>query len=254
MKLYKPAYLYIKTHNKTDLKYFGKTTQNPFVYPGSGTDWLDHININGYDVTTELLNNNQPYLNESELIKVATEFSIKNDIVKSKKWANKRIENGDGGDTSMCENYKKGIAKRDTSGNKNPMFGKTHISKGKTYEELYGIERAQTLKQLRKKNATGRKLSADSINKMSKSISLATKGKSKSESFKQKLKKAKTEEHKKSISKSLIGKKRTIEHSKNLSNAIKNSRATCTYCGLLSTKSAITRYHNENCRNKNENN
>lgn len=136
------------------------------------------------------------------------------------------------------------------SGNKNPMFGKTSFTKGKTYEELYGLEKAHELKELRRKNATGRKLNTTSIAKMSKSISLATKGKPKSESFKQKLKKAKSEEHKKSISKSLIGRERSKEHSKKLSDAIKKSRSICVYCGFTSTKSAITRYHNENCRNK----
>jgi len=39
MKKYKPSYLYIKKHNETGLKYFGKTTQDPYTYQGSGTDW-----------------------------------------------------------------------------------------------------------------------------------------------------------------------------------------------------------------------
>lgn len=254
MKTYKPAYLYIKTHNKTGLKYFGKTTQNPFMYKGSGTLWSAHIIKYGYNVTTELLNDGAPYINELELIKDATEFSIKNNIVESTEWANKRIENGDGGDTSMCENYKKGIAARDLTGNKNPMYGKTSFARGKTYEELYGQEKANQLKEQRVKVALGRKLPKESLEKMAKSISIATKGKSKSESFRQKLKKPKSEEHKKSISISLIGKERSNEHSKNLSNAIKNSRGICVYCGFSTTKSAITRYHNDNCRNKHENN
>lgn len=136
------------------------------------------------------------------------------------------------------------------SGNKNPMFGKGSFAKGKTYEELYGLDKAQELKELRKKNATGRKLNKCSIDKMSKSISASTKGRPKSESFKQKLKQPKSEQHKQAISKSLVGKTRSTEHSQNLSNSIKNSRATCMHCGFSSTKSAITRYHNENCRNK----
>ena len=36
-------YLYVKTHNKSGLKYLGKTIQNPFKYKGSGTYWLRHI-------------------------------------------------------------------------------------------------------------------------------------------------------------------------------------------------------------------
>jgi hypothetical protein len=48
-------YLYMKTHNKTGLKYLGKTIRDPFVYKGSGTIWLSHIKKHGYDITTEIL-------------------------------------------------------------------------------------------------------------------------------------------------------------------------------------------------------
>jgi hypothetical protein len=43
MKLFKPTTLYVKTHNITGLKYFGKTTNDPFKYKGSGKYWLDHL-------------------------------------------------------------------------------------------------------------------------------------------------------------------------------------------------------------------
>jgi hypothetical protein len=33
-------YLYKKIHNKTGLKYLGKTTQNPYSYQGSDTGWI----------------------------------------------------------------------------------------------------------------------------------------------------------------------------------------------------------------------
>lgn len=45
-------FLYEKIHNKTGLKYFGKTTQNPYTYQGSGKRWKNHIKKHGYDVTT----------------------------------------------------------------------------------------------------------------------------------------------------------------------------------------------------------
>lgn len=140
------------------------------------------------------------------------------------------------------------------SGDKNPMFGKTSFAKGKTYEDLYGIEKAAYLKELRKQNASKRKMTKSSIEKMAKSISAATKGKPKSDSFKEKMSKPKTESHKLSISRALIGKTRSEESKKNQSIALKNSRLSCIFCGFISTKSAITRYHNNNCRKKNENN
>ena len=49
-------YLYIKTHNKTGLKYLGKTTKkDQHKYKGSGKYWLKHIRKHGYDVTTEII-------------------------------------------------------------------------------------------------------------------------------------------------------------------------------------------------------
>ena len=36
MSIYQPTWLYVKQHPVTGLKYFGKTTQNPYRYKGSG--------------------------------------------------------------------------------------------------------------------------------------------------------------------------------------------------------------------------
>lgn len=176
MKTYTPAYLYIKTHNKTGLKYFGKTVQDPTIYEGSGRYWKMHIATHGYDVTTELLNCGAPYEEEIEFKEAALEFSMINNIVESTQWANLRLETGDGGDTSMCENYINAIANRDQTGENNPMWGKQSFAKGKTYEELYGEEKARDLKKMRVESATGRKLSDESLKKMSDSISKSTKG------------------------------------------------------------------------------
>jgi len=48
-------FLYKKTHNKTGLKYLGKTQQDPYKYKGSGTYWTRHLAIHGNDVSTEIL-------------------------------------------------------------------------------------------------------------------------------------------------------------------------------------------------------
>lgn len=102
--MFKPTYLYIKTHNKTGLKYFGKTIRDPEKYQGSGYYWANHIKKYGYDVTTEILGY---YTDKSECLLAAVEFSNKNNIVESTDWANLRPETLDGGDTSQTENYKK---------------------------------------------------------------------------------------------------------------------------------------------------
>lgn len=97
MKPFKPTYLYVKTHNITGLKYFGKTTSNRNRYRGSGPRWVAHIKKHGYDVTTEIVG----FFTDREKCRAfAIEFSEKNNIVNSKEWANQQIENGlDGGDT-----------------------------------------------------------------------------------------------------------------------------------------------------------
>lgn len=101
MQKFKPTYLYIKEHNKTKLKYFGKTNKkDPHKYRGSGIYWTRHLEIHGNDVTTTIYGY---YTTREELIKDALEFSSKHNIVNSDEWANLRKENGLlGGDTSGC--------------------------------------------------------------------------------------------------------------------------------------------------------
>lgn len=78
--------LYVKTHNKTGLKYFGKTTKlNVEAYKGSGTYWKKHIIQYGYDVTTEIIGTFNDY---DACKKAAIDFSIANNICASDAWAN----------------------------------------------------------------------------------------------------------------------------------------------------------------------
>lgn len=97
-------YLYIKT-SPLGLKYLGKTTKNPYIYNGSGKIWKRHLkkhNLSHVDIKTEIVLETNDIL---ELIKLGNELSILYDIVKSSEWANLRIENGDGGNTSKFINY-----------------------------------------------------------------------------------------------------------------------------------------------------
>jgi len=104
--MFRSTYLYIKTHNKTGLKYFGKTIKDPMKYRGSGKHWCSHLHKHGDDVSTEILGY---YTDKAQCMKAALEFSDKNKIVESAGWANMRIEMLDGGDTSKTENYLKWI-------------------------------------------------------------------------------------------------------------------------------------------------
>lgn len=89
-------YLYIKTHNKTGLKYFGKTVQDPHTYKGSGIYWRNHIKKHGNDVTTEVYGSyDEDHIDQCR--DDALQFSVDNNIVESVAWANLKLETLDGG-------------------------------------------------------------------------------------------------------------------------------------------------------------
>ena len=88
-------YLYVKTHNKTGLKYLGKTiSKNPHRYRGSGLYWIKHLKVHGADYTTEII---KECHSKEELKKWVLYYSDLWNVVKSKEWANLKPENGDGG-------------------------------------------------------------------------------------------------------------------------------------------------------------
>ena len=87
-----PTWLYIKQHNITGLKYFGKTTEkDPHKYPGSGTYWKAHLNVYGNDVTTIWCH---LFTDKKSLVNEALSFSKSHDIARSSEWANLIDENG----------------------------------------------------------------------------------------------------------------------------------------------------------------
>ena len=95
MSIYQPTWLYIKQHKLTGLKYFGKTTKNPYRYNGSGKYWVRHLKVHGNEVDTIWT---QLFEDRLELMSYALTFSVENNIVESKEWANFIPENGlDGG-------------------------------------------------------------------------------------------------------------------------------------------------------------
>lgn len=88
-------YLYVKTHNKTGLKYLGQTSaKDPHKYSGSGVYWKLHLKKHGYDYTTEILKECQ---SKEELKNLGTYYSNLWNVIESEEWANLKIEQGDGG-------------------------------------------------------------------------------------------------------------------------------------------------------------
>lgn len=110
----------IKIHNITGLKYlcYTKKEGDEYLnYKGSGKYWLDHLQKNGDNITTELIYENADY---KEFVKYARKLSIEYNIVESKDWANLKLEEGDGGNTTSNRmwindgNTNKYIMKEDT--------------------------------------------------------------------------------------------------------------------------------------------
>lgn len=103
-------FLYKKTHNKTGLQYLGKTKNDPFTYTGSGIKWLNHIKKWGNDVTTEVIRICE---SKEDLKYWGNYYSNLWDVVHSKDWANLKVEDGDGGDMSSSEKYRKSRKKEE---------------------------------------------------------------------------------------------------------------------------------------------
>jgi hypothetical protein len=92
-------YLYVKTHNKTGLKYLGKTIKkDPHKYPGSGTYWRNHLKKHGHDYITVILKECQ---NEDELIFWGLNYSHLWNVIDSNEWANLKEEAGPHGKQSV---------------------------------------------------------------------------------------------------------------------------------------------------------
>jgi len=107
-------HLYVKQHNITGLKYFGKTEKkDPYIYLGSGKYWKRHLTVYGKDVSTLEV---WTFDNIKECEEFALTFSKENNIVESKEWANLKYENGKDGAIKGWEGM---------IGSKNPMYQKT---------------------------------------------------------------------------------------------------------------------------------
>lgn len=164
-------YLYIK-ESPLGLKYLGKTEKDPFKYIGSGLYWKKHLKKHKFtyeDIKTTILLKTE---DKEELKNKGIYYSELYDIVNNEDWANLRPENGDGGNTSMCTNYKKPpIMSGDThwtkkienkqylsekiSGDKNPA--KKDYVKEKIRLKSIGRKASVEVKQMMSENRKGEK-------------------------------------------------------------------------------------------------
>lgn len=117
-------YLYVKTHNKTGLKYLGKTTkQDPHAYHGSGADWKTHLKEHGVDYTTDIIRECQT---NEELNRWGRYYSDLWNVVESPEWANRIPETGGGGNHTE---ERKELFRRQQLGKKKPPRTEEHTEK-----------------------------------------------------------------------------------------------------------------------------
>lgn len=209
-----PTYLYIKQHSITGLKYFGKTTRDPYTYNGSGKYWKRHLKKYGKEHVVTLWVS-ELYQNTS-ISDYALQFSIENNIVESNEWANLKPENGlDGGGTI---------------GIRLSAEAKANMSKPKSAEHKANISAART----------GKKQSAEHNTK----ISSALTGKPKSAEARANLSIAK---------KGKSGKPKSAETRAKISAANKDKKQStliCPHCNTIGGISNMKRWHFNNCKLK----
>ena len=175
---FKPTWLYIKQHNVTGLKYFGKTTKkDPIKYLGSGIYWRRHLNEHGENISTIW---SQLFTDEDSLVRFALKFSEDNHIVESKDWANLKPEDGlMGGDTGITEVGRR-IISESSSNRKHSPEVKEKIKNARKLQvgPMTGkLHTEETKKKIQQKRSlqimpVGRKLSEEAKRKISESQKL----------------------------------------------------------------------------------
>jgi hypothetical protein len=100
---FKPCRLYIK--ELAGIKYFGKTSRDPYTYNGSGKMWKDRIKKYGKD-NIKTLWVSEWFYDPQQIHDYALNFSEENRIVESNDWANLQAENGIAGGRFVNPGYK----------------------------------------------------------------------------------------------------------------------------------------------------
>jgi len=161
-------YLYVKTHNKTGLKYLGKTTKDPYTYLGSGVDWKIHLKEYGKTHSTQVIRECQT---NQELNKWGRYYSNLWNVSESLDWANRIPETGGG--NCGPESAKKISAK--LKGKKKPPRTKEHTENASIAQR--GIPKPRSIKhqenwiessKLKWKNNSERKQKVSELGKSNK--------------------------------------------------------------------------------------
>lgn len=209
-----PTFLYIKQHDVTGLKYFGKTSKkDPYKYLGSGKHWRRHIKKHGKDHVRTIWVS-EPYTDAKSVSEFALKFSKENNIVESADWANLMDENGlDGGVKGriVSEEHKRNMSAsligRTFTKESRQKMSASHI--GKIFSSEHKRNMSASLFGRIVSEETRAKISLAKIGKPGKPCSEETRAKM-SASMIGKKRKPCSEETRAKISASMIGKKRKL--------------------------------------------
>jgi len=211
-------YLYLKTHNKTGLKYLGKTTRNPFTYKGSGYDWVPHLEEHGNDVTTEILFETT---DPDEFYIVSKNYSKKWNIAESNEFANRILETGGG--PGAKENH---VIVKDSN---NKTF-RVHVNDPRYLSgELISVNVGKTHSTKSKQLMSDKQFAAGGYGPKKHSVETIIK-----------------------MSKSSMGHEVTEETKLKLSKANKGRKfktVKCPHCEVTGAITIMKRWHFNNCRN-----
>ena len=267
--VFQRTYIYVKEHNETGLKYFGKTCKEDYhKYRGSGLHWTHHIKKHGYNVSTNLLG---IFDNKEECIIYCLSFSKINNIVKCKKWANLIEENGcDGGVFGSTRSeetkqkmshiqrgkkrsdetkHKMSISKFNMSAETKQQISRAHLGKKLSEETKHKM----SISKLNMSDETKHKMSISKLNmsdETKQKMSISRIGKKHSEETKQKISISQlnmSDKTKQKMSISRIGKKHSEETKQKMGNQPKIYK--CFFCKSQKMKLAnfIHHHNNGNC-------
>ena len=222
-------YLYVKTHNKTGLKYLGKTVaKDPHKYKGSGTRWKLHCNVHGYDYTTDILFQS---VHKHEIKEKGIYYSQLWNIVDSDDWANLKPEECDGGYCAAAftpeANAKRSATQKGRPQHPDHTAKVAKANKGRKdprtpeVKAQAAIKASAKLKGRKKPEGFGQKIAA------------LRRGKTASTSARDNMRKAWTDDRK----------MKHVEQKKALHKTI----LTCPHCGAQGGKPTMMRCHFDKC-------
>ena len=250
MQEFMPTWLYIKKHNITGLRYFGKTIKtNPEKYNGSGKYWKSHLRTHGNDVSTIWC---ELFTDRETLVEYALSFSKDNNIFESKDWANLKFENGlDGGHS--------GVPRSETTKRKLSIINTGRMHSSDTKEKIsssnigkHNIPKSDEAKRKMSVSRLGKKMGPMSEETKIK-IGNANRGKPSDRkgvpmSEETKIKIGNANRGKPSDRKGVA---RTEDEKQKISQAIKNSlKIECPHCKLNGLAGCMRRWHFDNCKRK----